>query len=86
MPHRCLFELSPFSPISKIRVTRHATRGVIEYEADFRRILAIIKYPLMILSAKEMFGDDAEVIVEELLQKGCLTMVQVAYRYISKER
>ena len=48
-----------------------------EYEADRRRILAVIKYPLMILSAKEMWGDDAEVIVEEILQKGCLTMVQV---------
>ena len=50
------------------RATRHATRGVVEYKADRRRILAVIKYPLMILSA--------EVILEELLQKGCLTMVQ----------
>ena len=59
------------------RFTKHATRPIIEYEADRKRVLAIIQYPLMILSAKEMFGDDAEVIVEEMLQKGCLTMVQV---------
>lgn len=62
---------------SLVKYSKQEDRPVVEYEADKKRILAILQYPLMILSAKEMFGDDAEVIVEEMLRKGCLTMVQV---------
>jgi DNA-directed RNA polymerase III subunit RPC3 len=79
----------PSKEVSKIRAAlrvllRHGmlsyekhSRGFTEYAADINKILMITKYPQMMLSAKEMYGDDAEVIIEELLQKGSMTMVQV---------
>ncbi|CAL1611071.1 unnamed protein product [Knipowitschia caucasica] len=45
-----------------------------EYCADRDRILRILRYPRYIYTAKTLYGDTGELIVEELLQRGHLPM------------
>ncbi|XP_020783679.1 DNA-directed RNA polymerase III subunit RPC3 [Boleophthalmus pectinirostris] len=45
-----------------------------EYCANGDRILRILRYPRYIYTAKTLYGDTGELIVEELLQRGHLTM------------
>ncbi|NXH18872.1 RPC3 polymerase, partial [Bucco capensis] len=49
-------------------------RGFVEYEAQCRRVLHILRYPRYIFTAKSLYGDTGELIVEELLLNGKLTM------------
>ncbi|XP_068616368.1 DNA-directed RNA polymerase III subunit RPC3 [Brachionichthys hirsutus] len=45
-----------------------------EYRASCDRILGILRYPRYIYTAKTLYGDTGELIVEELLQRGEMTM------------
>lgn len=44
------------------------------YQANSNKILRILRYPRYIYTAKTLYGDTGELIVEELLQRGELTM------------
>ncbi|XP_068180424.1 DNA-directed RNA polymerase III subunit RPC3 [Antennarius striatus] len=45
-----------------------------EYRASCDRILRILRYPRYIYTAKTLYGDTGELIIEELLQRGEMTM------------
>ncbi|NXC00459.1 RPC3 polymerase, partial [Orthonyx spaldingii] len=49
-------------------------RGCVEYEARSERILRILRYPRYIYTAKTLYGDPGELLVEELLLHGHLPM------------
>ncbi|NWT77470.1 RPC3 polymerase, partial [Lanius ludovicianus] len=49
-------------------------RGSVEYEAQSERILRILRYPRYIYTAKTLYGDPGELLVEELLLHGHLSM------------
>lgn len=45
-----------------------------EYRTSCERILRILRYPRYIYTAKTLYGDTGELIIEELLQRGEMTM------------
>ncbi|XP_054903653.1 DNA-directed RNA polymerase III subunit RPC3 [Poeciliopsis prolifica] len=45
-----------------------------EYRACCDRILRVLRYPRYIYTAKTLYGDTGELIIEELLQRGHMTM------------
>ncbi|XP_047455868.1 DNA-directed RNA polymerase III subunit RPC3 [Mugil cephalus] len=45
-----------------------------EYHSSCDRILRILRYPRYIYTAKTLYGDTGELIIEELLQRGHMTM------------
>lgn len=45
-----------------------------EYQTSCSQILTILRYPRYIYTAKTLYGDTGELIVEELLQRGHMTM------------
>lgn len=45
-----------------------------EYRSSCDRILRILRYPRYIYTAKTLYGDTGELIIEELLQRGHMTM------------
>ncbi|XP_027868515.1 DNA-directed RNA polymerase III subunit RPC3 isoform X1 [Xiphophorus couchianus] len=45
-----------------------------EYRACSDRILRVLRYPRYIYTAKTLYGDTGELIIEELLQRGHMTM------------
>ncbi|XP_067878635.1 DNA-directed RNA polymerase III subunit RPC3 [Heterodontus francisci] len=49
-------------------------RGFVEYEVHCTHIIHILRYPRYIYSAKTLYGDTGELIIEELLQNGKMTM------------
>ncbi|XP_029436910.1 DNA-directed RNA polymerase III subunit RPC3 isoform X3 [Rhinatrema bivittatum] len=49
-------------------------RGFVEYEAHYDRVLRILRYPRYIYTAKTLYGDTGELIVEETLLNGKMTM------------
>ncbi|GAB1287886.1 DNA-directed RNA polymerase III subunit RPC3 [Apodemus speciosus] len=49
-------------------------RGVVEYEAQCSRVLRMLRYPRYIYTTKTLYGDTGELIVEELLLNGKMTM------------
>ncbi|NXY57814.1 RPC3 polymerase, partial [Callaeas wilsoni] len=49
-------------------------RGSVDYEARSERILRILRYPRYIYTAKTLYGDPGELLVEELLLHGHLPM------------
>ncbi|XP_072572779.1 DNA-directed RNA polymerase III subunit RPC3 isoform X2 [Paramormyrops kingsleyae] len=54
--------------------TQKGPRGVVEYRASCERILRMLRYPRYIYTAKTLYGDTGELIVEEVLQRGHMTM------------
>ncbi|XP_010218883.1 PREDICTED: DNA-directed RNA polymerase III subunit RPC3 [Tinamus guttatus] len=52
-------------------------RGGVEYEAQCPRVLRILRYPRYIYTAKALYGDTGELVVEELLLNGKMTMSAV---------
>ncbi|KAG8146504.1 hypothetical protein E2320_013659 [Naja naja] len=52
-------------------------RGQVEYEAQCSRMLRILRYPRYIYTAKTLYSDTGELIVEELLLNGKMTMSAV---------
>uniref|UniRef100_A0A8C6JPR6 DNA-directed RNA polymerase III subunit RPC3 n=1 Tax=Melopsittacus undulatus TaxID=13146 RepID=A0A8C6JPR6_MELUD len=49
-------------------------RGLVEYEARCWRVLRILRYPRYIYTAKSLYGDTGELLVEELLLNGHMSM------------
>ncbi|NWR81522.1 RPC3 polymerase, partial [Centropus unirufus] len=49
-------------------------RGFVEYEAQCKRVLRILRYPRYIYAAKTLYGDTGELLAEELLLNGQMTM------------
>lgn len=45
-----------------------------EYRSNCHQILRILRYPRYIYTAKTLYGDTGELIIEELLQRGDMTM------------
>lgn len=45
-----------------------------EYRSSCDLILRILRYPRYIYTAKTLYGDTGELIIEELLQRGHMTM------------
>ena len=64
-------------------------RGFVEYTANTQNALLYMRFPRYVYSAKTLYGDEAELIVEELLQHGQLTMslvlTKVTYRLRNTE-
>ncbi|NXQ97053.1 RPC3 polymerase, partial [Sagittarius serpentarius] len=52
-------------------------RGFVEYEAQCKRVLRILRYPRYIYTAKTLYNDTGELVVEELLLNGKMTMSAV---------
>ncbi|KAG8517575.1 DNA-directed RNA polymerase III subunit RPC3, partial [Galemys pyrenaicus] len=52
-------------------------RGVVEYEAQCSRVLRMLRYPRYIYTAKTLYSDTGELVVEELLLNGKMTMSAV---------
>ncbi|XP_072139026.1 DNA-directed RNA polymerase III subunit RPC3 [Mobula birostris] len=52
-------------------------RGYVEYELLGANVQRILRYPRYIYSAKTLYGDTGELIVEELLQNGKMSMSAV---------
>lgn len=51
-----------------------------EYNIDIARILLRTRFPRFIYTAKLLYGDTAELIVEEMLQHGQVTVSSVVQR------
>ncbi|XP_065587267.1 DNA-directed RNA polymerase III subunit RPC3 [Cyrtonyx montezumae] len=49
-------------------------RGAVHYAVRCGRVLRVLRYPRYIYTAKALYGDSAELVVEELLLHGCLSM------------
>ncbi|XP_004397368.1 PREDICTED: DNA-directed RNA polymerase III subunit RPC3-like [Odobenus rosmarus divergens] len=49
-------------------------RGVVEYEAQCSGVLRMLRYPQYIYTARTLYSDTGELIVEELLLNGKMTM------------
>lgn len=52
-------------------------RSVVEYEAQCSRVLRMLRYPRYIYTTKTLYSDTGELIVEELLLNGKMTMSAV---------
>ncbi|XP_039575039.1 DNA-directed RNA polymerase III subunit RPC3 [Passer montanus] len=55
-------------------------RGPVEYEAQGPRVLRLLRRPRYIYTAKALYGDPGELLVEELLLHGQLSMSSVVAR------
>ncbi|XP_036395532.1 DNA-directed RNA polymerase III subunit RPC3 [Megalops cyprinoides] len=53
---------------------RRGPGGAVEYRASCSRVLRILRYPRYIYTAKTLYGDTGELIVEEVLQRGHMTL------------
>ncbi|KAG7469434.1 hypothetical protein MATL_G00128860 [Megalops atlanticus] len=60
--------------ICVFRGGRRGPGGTVEYLASCSRVLRILRYPRYIYTAKTLYGDTGELIVEEVLQRGHMTM------------
>ncbi|XP_035285696.1 DNA-directed RNA polymerase III subunit RPC3 isoform X2 [Anguilla rostrata] len=58
----------------EFRRGRRGPGGAVEYHASYERVLRILRYPRYIYTAKTLYGDTGELIVEEVLQRGHMTM------------
>ncbi|XP_050786852.1 DNA-directed RNA polymerase III subunit RPC3 isoform X2 [Gopherus flavomarginatus] len=59
-------------------------RGFVEYEASCSRVLRILRYPRYIYTAKTLYSDMGELIVEELLLNGKMTMSAVVRKVANR--
>ncbi|NP_956526.1 DNA-directed RNA polymerase III subunit RPC3 [Danio rerio] len=53
---------------------RRGPAGPVEYHINCEHILHMLRYPRYIYTAKSLYGDTGELIVEEILQRGQMTM------------
>ncbi|KAJ8289988.1 hypothetical protein GJAV_G00007470 [Gymnothorax javanicus] len=58
----------------EFRRGRRGPGGAVEYLATCDKVLRILRYPRYIYTAKTLYGDTGELIVEEVLQRGHMTM------------
>ncbi|XP_026855049.2 DNA-directed RNA polymerase III subunit RPC3 [Electrophorus electricus] len=53
---------------------RRGPAGPLEYRVSCERILYMLRYPRYIYTAKSLYGDTGELVMEEILQRGQMTM------------
>lgn len=53
---------------------RRGPGGPVEYTANCECILYMLRYPRYIYTAKSLYGDTGELVIEEILQRGQMTM------------
>uniref|UniRef100_A0A8C8FEM9 DNA-directed RNA polymerase III subunit RPC3 n=1 Tax=Oncorhynchus tshawytscha TaxID=74940 RepID=A0A8C8FEM9_ONCTS len=53
---------------------RRGPGSPVEYRASCERVLRVLRYPRYIYTAKTLYGDTGELIVEEVLQRGHMTL------------
>lgn len=53
---------------------RRGPKGPVEYRANSTRVLYMLRYPRYIYTAKSLYGDTGELVIEEVLQRGQMTM------------
>ena len=53
---------------------RRGPGSPVEYRASCEWVLSVLLYPRYIYTAKTLYGDAGELIVEEVLQRGHMTM------------
>ncbi|KAL6489578.1 hypothetical protein MHYP_G00033190 [Metynnis hypsauchen] len=53
---------------------RRGPGGPVEYTVNSERILYMLRYPRYIYTAKSLYGDTGELVIEEILQRGQMTM------------
>ncbi|XP_066539424.1 DNA-directed RNA polymerase III subunit RPC3 [Hoplias malabaricus] len=53
---------------------RKGPGGPVEYTANSEKILFMLRYPRYIYTAKSLYGDTGELLIEEMLQRGQMTM------------
>uniref|UniRef100_A0A673G5D6 DNA-directed RNA polymerase III subunit RPC3 n=1 Tax=Sinocyclocheilus rhinocerous TaxID=307959 RepID=A0A673G5D6_9TELE len=53
---------------------RRGPAGPVEYRINCERVFHMLRYPRYIYTAKSLYGDTGELIVEEILQRGQMTM------------
>ncbi|XP_026795609.3 DNA-directed RNA polymerase III subunit RPC3 isoform X1 [Pangasianodon hypophthalmus] len=56
---------------------RRGPAGPVEYQINCERILYMLRYPRYIYTAKSLYGDTGELVIEEVLQRGQMTMSSV---------
>lgn len=52
-------------------------KGFVEYDIDVDEVLSLLRYPKYIYVSKILLGDEAEIMVEELLKHGVMAMSQL---------
>lgn len=63
--------------MAKFGPGRRGPAGPIEYQINCERILYMLRYPRYIYTAKSLYGDTGELVIEEILQRGQMTMSSV---------
>ncbi|GAB1604715.1 DNA-directed RNA polymerase III subunit RPC3-like [Argonauta hians] len=77
--YSCL-KLEQVKKVLAVLITHHIVsfnvnkKGLIEYSIDTKAILARVRFPNYICTSKTLYGDAAELLVEELLHRGEATM------------
>ncbi|CAI9717057.1 DNA-directed RNA polymerase III subunit RPC3-like [Octopus vulgaris] len=76
-------KLDQVKRILAVLITHHIVKfnvnkkGLIEYNISIKIILSRVRFPIYICTSKTLYGDAAELLVEELLQRGEATMETV---------
>lgn len=58
--------------------------GLTIYKIDINRVINILRYPKFIYSAKMLYDDEGEYVIEELLKNGQLTMSDTIQRVVNR--
>lgn len=61
-------------------------KGLVKYSIDADRVLYMLRYPRYTYCAKTLYGDAAELIVEELLQNGRMCMSAVLQKVLERSQ
>lgn len=61
-------------------------KGLVRYSIDADRVLYMLRYPRYTYCAKTLYGDAAELIVEELLQNGRMCMSAVLQKVLERSQ
>lgn len=59
-------------------------RGLFKYSIDLNQVLNLLKYPRYLFIAKNILGDTAELLLEEMLKSGKLTATEMVFRTLKR--
>ena len=59
-----------------IQIKYNTNSRVVYYEAILSNIIQRIRFPKFLAHTKDKFGNEGELILEELIEHGCLSMEQ----------
>ena len=59
-------------------------RGLVEYTANVFNILSMFRFPKYIYCAKALYGEEAELLIEELLHHGQAEMSDIVHKVTDK--